>query len=125
MACSSCVEFEQQDLWFRYDEKADTLRMFTVYGGLFNGADLDYPSEYLDEAMREWFSHGGTGRITQPPGSNAVLRYQLPNAADAEDGSLAQLLLDNVSIRNGSSSSTRRANCAITSSSKSRMPRSW
>ena len=105
LACSSCVEFEQQDVWFRYDEKADTLRMFTVYGGLFNGADLDDPSEYLDEAMRELVPVMAGRRAyffnNLLEYSAEFLRYQSSNVADAADRSLAQLLLDNVSIKSG------------------------
>lgn len=37
LLCSSCIEFERQDLWFKYDKDSDTLRIFQLYSGIFGG----------------------------------------------------------------------------------------
>ncbi|HBC89410.1 MAG TPA: hypothetical protein DCZ94_20920 [Lentisphaeria bacterium] len=42
MFCTSCIEFERQDLWFRYDQKSDVLRIFSLYKGIFaEGEEFD------------------------------------------------------------------------------------
>ena len=100
LACSSCVEFERQDLWFRYDEKEDTLRIFNRYGGVFSNGDEN-------EAMQQLASVMAGGRAFFF--SNWLLEYNAREVEEhassstnsAEDRSLARMLLDNVSVRNG------------------------
>ena len=100
LACSSCVEFERQDLWFRYDEKEDTLRIFNRYGGVFSNGDEN-------EAMRQLASVMAGGRAfffstwLLEYNAREVEQAQWPRGTRAEDRSLARMLLDNMSVRNG------------------------
>ncbi len=100
LACSSCVDFERQDLWFRYEEKTDTLRMFSLYGGIFSHGDDKEAMEQLASVMA-----GGRAFFF----STWIFEY---NASELEQAEMApwnraedrphfRMFRDNMSVRNG------------------------
>ena len=50
---SGCIEFEQQTATFQHDPKADTLKLFQIFHGIYSSDDANGPS---DDEKRQWDS---------------------------------------------------------------------
>ena len=117
LLCTGCLEFERQTLTFQYDGKADTLRIFQVYEGIFGGEqpaglsekELGELQSVLSGQRTFFFANWiweydrdevrkGLDSIEKP---KAQQDAKLDPATRLRRQSFLKLLLDNVHVENG------------------------
>lgn len=117
LALTGCLEFEDQTLTYRYDAKADTLRIFQDYRGIYGAKDKSQLDEeeiaQLDSVLNgqrtfffnNWISEYNEASLREALDSfkDPVKRKESnePESALAAYEKLLALALENVRVENG------------------------